>query len=695
MREIYSRYSVRIDGADGIGGLLPIGNGDICANVWIDPDYSLNLLVSKSDALSELTRTLKLGIVKISFGDMIKNPAIELVVYDGVVELADRHTGFFANIYVDANNPCICVDYRSEHKTDVNVEIINWRDRELVCTSSYHMENTPEEQRIESADVFVNTSDDSLLWYHRNMTSCFEYTLRNLDLENAINKFNDPILNLTFGALVYGDGLIKTDEKNLRSQAVVNEGSISIVCLAEIAESADLFIKHIREIKIQKNFDLHKKWWNDFFSRYYIILSGNRDAEVVSRGYILQKYVNACAGRGRYPIKFNGSLFTAEDYDYGTQMNYDYRRWGASYWIQNTRLIYWNMLYSGDFELIKPFFNQMMEILPLNEFSVREYFNHRGIRIPETYSLFGTHTNHCYYYLGNRDRAIKGETSNPFTRWHYNGMLEIAYMMLEYYRFTNDEKHLKEVAIPFTVRCLEFFDEHFERREEKLYIYPSQCLETWQNCANDAPNIAGLKAVTLALIEMLENDGDYADIIEFAKRIYEETPELTIVQKDGERVISPYQETFIPYPENYENGELYPVFPYRLYGIGKDDLNLAVNTFHKRLFKDIQGWQQNATFAALLGLTDEAQRIIVENFKSSHSDFKFPAFWGPNFDWSPDQTHGNQNSLALIFMILQCDGDIRINPAFPKEWTAEFRLPAPDGKIISGKIKNGEYYPSI
>ena len=94
MREIYSRYSVRIDGADGIGGLLPIGNGDICANVWIDPDYSLNLLVSKSDALSELTRTLKLGIVKISFGDMIKNPAIELVVYDGVVELADRHTGF-------------------------------------------------------------------------------------------------------------------------------------------------------------------------------------------------------------------------------------------------------------------------------------------------------------------------------------------------------------------------------------------------------------------------------------------------------------------------------------------------------------------------------------------------------------------------------------------------------------------------
>ena len=31
---------------------------------------------------------------------------------------------------------------------------------------------------------------------------------------------------------------------------------------------------------------------------------------VVSRGYALQRYITACAGRGAYPIKLNGSIFT-------------------------------------------------------------------------------------------------------------------------------------------------------------------------------------------------------------------------------------------------------------------------------------------------------------------------------------------------------------------------------------------------
>ena len=36
------------------------------------------------------------------------------------------------------------------------------------------------------------------------------------------------------------------------------------------------------------------------------------DAFVLSRAYALQRYINACAGRGAYPIKFNGSIFTVD-----------------------------------------------------------------------------------------------------------------------------------------------------------------------------------------------------------------------------------------------------------------------------------------------------------------------------------------------------------------------------------------------
>ena len=35
----------------------------------------------------------------------------------------------------------------------------------------------------------------------------------------------------------------------------------------------------------------------------------------------------------------------------------------------------------------------------------------------------------------------------------------------------------------------------------------------------------------------------------------------------------------------------------------------------------------------------------------------FPAFWGPNFDETPDQDHGSVTALAMIFMLLQTKGD--------------------------------------
>ncbi|HOY57489.1 MAG TPA: hypothetical protein PK640_05035 [Verrucomicrobiota bacterium] len=73
--------------------------------------------------------------------------------------------------------------------------------------------------------------------------------------------------------------------------------------------------------------------------------------EIVTRGYTLQRFLQACAGHGALPIKFNGSLFTVE---VPGQFEPDYRQWGGCYWFQNTRLPYWPMLASGDFDLVQP-----------------------------------------------------------------------------------------------------------------------------------------------------------------------------------------------------------------------------------------------------------------------------------------------------------------------------------------------------
>ena len=118
-------------------------------------------------------------------------------------------------------------------------------------------------------------------------------------------------------------------------------------------------------------------------------LQTKNETFAITQGYQLQRYMNACAGRGGLPIKFNGSIFTVDvDESLGkrnlTGYDADFRDWGANYWFQNTRLPYYSMLYSGDFELIKPLFKMYTDALPLAKYRTRKYFKHEGAYFPET-----------------------------------------------------------------------------------------------------------------------------------------------------------------------------------------------------------------------------------------------------------------------------------------------------------------------
>jgi alpha-L-fucosidase 2 len=95
---------------------------------------------------------------------------------------------------------------------------------------------------------------------------------------------------------------------------------------------------------------------------------------------------------------------------------------------------------------------------------------------------------------------------------------------------------------------------------------------------------------------------------------------------------------------NSENPELYAVFPYRAYTVGKPDLEIAIEAWKRRMVKRTGGWTQDPIQAAMLGLTQEAKDYVVINATDKAPmpenrllNPRFPAFWGPNFDWTPDQ----------------------------------------------------------
>jgi len=144
---------------------------------------------------------------------------------------------------------------------------------------------------------------------------------------------------------------------------------------------------------------------------------------------------------------------------------------------------------------------------------------------------------------------------------------------------------------------------------------------------------------------------------------------------------------------NVESPQLYPVFPWRIYGIGKDSLEIARNTYwydaDVQKFRSHVGWKQDNIFAACLGLTDEAKRL--NKLKLANGTYRFPAFWGPGFDWSPDHNWGGSGMIGLQEMLLQTtdDGRILLFPAWPREWNVHFKLHAPKNTTVEAEVKDG------
>jgi len=130
-----------------------------------------------------------------------------------------------------------------------------------------------------------------------------------------------------------------------------------------------------------------------------------------------------------------------------------------------------------------------------------------------------------------------------------------------------------------------------------------------------------------------------------------------------------------------------------MYGIGKPDLDVAKNTFlldtNVLKFKSHLSWKQDNIFAARLGITDEAKKYTV--LKLQNSGRRFPAFWGPGFDWTPDHNWGGSGMIGLQEMLMQTDDrKIYLFPAWPRDWNVHFKLHAPYQTTVEGLLKDGK-----
>ena len=77
--------------------------------------------------------------------------------------------------------------------------------------------------------------------------------------------------------------------------------------------------------------------------------------------------------------------------------------------------------------------------------------------------------------------------------------------------------------------------------------------------------------------------------------------------------------------------------------------------------------------------------------KLRDSGRRFPTFWGPGHDWVPDHNWGGSGMIGLQEMLMQTDGRvIRLLPAWPASWDADFKLHAPYQTVVEGRVRGGK-----
>jgi len=700
---------------------MPCGGGDVGMNVWMEGGDVLFYL-SRSGSFDENNTLLKAGRFRISVSPGIDTTRFRQILHlaEGYVEVTDGDISI--QLWADVRKPVVHADIDSRReKLNVAVTYESWRTRDILMTKREAFQSSYKF----AAPKGLTTRHDSIVATDRTLTfmhcngeqTIFDATVSQQKMDAVKHKLYNPLKNLVFGGRMQGEDFVLMDTLSGRYASTDYRGWMFVttqprrhshlqITLANRQGTVGQWLSELTttERAVRHDYDRRnsRRWWKQFWQRSYIEATG--DAAELARNYTLFRYMLGCNSRGQWPTKFNGGLFTFDPEYVNKAAEYrlspDFRNWGGGvHTAQNQRLVYWPMLKSGDLDLLKPQLDFYLNIYQNAEERSRLYWGHEGACLTEQVENYGLP---CYPEYGTKrpDGFDPGMERNAWLEYEWDTCLEFCMMALE----ANAQRSMSNVQrstfndqyLPMIRSCLRFFDEHYQylanRRgakrldgNGKLVLYPGSGGETFKGAYNATSTIAALRTVTEALLRLEQQPQDSSFFIlhsSFLKRL----PDITV--RDGMLQPALHWERV----QNVETTQLYPVFPWRIYGVGRPNIEVARQTYLNDSlalkFRSHVGWKQDNIWAACLGLTDEAARLT--KLKLQDGPYRFPAFWGPGFDWSPDHNWGGSGMIGLQEMLIQEVGDkLYIFPAWPKAWNVRFRLHASRGTTVEAEMHDG------
>ena len=694
--------------------------------------------------------------------DLIFSQKLELENGSVLIEGASKSLGLNVKLrfWVEVNRPVIHVDMDSDIPVKLTSAFESWRYKDLYLPQV--VKSFGEEvfsQRALCMMTRAGDPDSTFIYkdheiagakffydYHKviNSKDIFENAMLTQDLKSIREKLDNPLSDLIWGTAMGGNEWKFSRVTSGFYSGTPYQGweyetskkysklSMKIACVVDQKSNPEKWKKQVDQIlsySKESDAQLWKKnqdWWQQFWSGSYIFIDKEKttNAAKYSRNYALSRYMLAANLNGNYPTLFNGGLFTfdpgyaqvKEQLDgYQGEKGYtpDYRFWGAGLTAMNQRLVYWPMLKNGDFELMKPQFDFYREGLNNAIQRTKYYWGIDGCTFSEQSSVLHLPGNATYGFINSltswNKRNADLENGIDYElgiRRIWESQLEFSWMILQYYSYTGND--ISEY-VPFIEKSVIFYDEYYRMLQRKRsgtdfdinnkYVFqPSNTIEKHSNAKNPASVIAGLTVVLNGLLQLPEERKEPGKKNRW-KEMQNHLPPLPIGEHEGHPYMQPAEN--IPNNWHTHSPEMYPLYPYQIFGIGLPGLEIMDETFTmfglfgkcdprdlKREDYPAKGWSQLGIHAARLGDV-KTSKALFEN-KLDETPFRFPAFY-PAGDWAPDHNWAGSGQIHLQEMLLQTHGGkLHVLPCWPSEWDVEFKLYAPQQTTVECTYKNGK-----
>lgn len=694
---------------------MPLSGKDSGANVWVE-ENRLYIYLQQGGWFDENNSLLKYGRIVIENQEFDSNSFKQILhLEEGYIEICVNNGNFY--IWFDIELGTFQVDATFEFEEEFKVSFESWRDKDRYVESSSselfqckEVYQKPASKAHFISDKFIR-DDNSIISYHKNENDklSFDILVEDQGLNEIKDRLYNPQKDRIFGGKLRVENMVYDSSKQVKyldtnatsytfkSIKKSKSLSLSVALLLKVGVDKDLFFDELNSLSKKSLLNKKERFENsklkraEYYNKSYIEIDSPEESPLsrVSKNYQLFRYMLSSNLDGFWPTKFNGGLFTFDpslntigvgDINEEFKFTPDYRRWGgAAHTIQNQRLVYWPMLKQGDFKTMKQQFDLMNRVLENAKLRTSYCFGCEGAVYPEQMSINGL--------CNNQDMGWGNTTGWPekeHIRYHLSNSLEMILMILDYKDYSGESI---EEYMDFIESILAFYNDFYDKNDSKgkMIIYPAGCMETYANVKNPIDSIAGLNSVLKRLLKL---DDDYISRKqkEFFNSLFNRIPPYSyaIDEETGEKYLK-YGES-PGHLMNCENPETYVLFPYREIGNSKEDIKIGKKTIEKSIRTEAQNYYYSwhtlgVEYAQVNDFDKACERLIL---KMDDGPFRFPSFWGPGHDWSPDFNWGGSGMLQLQEMILREDDEsIYVLPSWSKDIYIKYRLYCRDNLIIN------------